>query len=160
MAKDNLVSVQFQAADLEAIKGAFTVLDEKLVPKLIDLNKTERRTLLKMGDKSLPFVEKALEYALTNGNLLPNYVNVAEMKTDLDAVKTLTDLYRSAEKITDMLDDTILLSGSEAFQTALNIYKAVQQAAKSGIEGAEIIFADLKQRFEKSKEKTPETPAV
>jgi len=159
MPKENLVSVQIPTADLEAVRNALTVLEQKLLPHLVDLSKEERRALLKMGDKSLPFVEKALEYAGTNPTLLPAYVDVAEMKVDLDAVKLLTDFYRLTEKITDMLDDTIKLSGSEAFKTALKIYKAVQHATQSGISGAEVIFNDLKQRFEKTKVKAPETPS-
>jgi len=160
MATDNLVSVNIPVEDQDAIKTAFTTLDEKLLPNLIDLTAADRKGLLKMGDKSISFVEKALEYAETNPNLLPGYVDIAGMKIDLNAVKVLTEYLRIAVKLADMLDDTIFLSGNEAFKTGLKIYKAIQQAAKSGIPGAEVIYEDLRQRFEKTREKTGENTAT
>jgi len=153
MAGDNLVSIQIPQEDLDAVKAALTTIEEKLLPHLVDLTKEDRKGLPKMRDKTVPFVEKALEYAETNSQLVPAYLNVPEMRTDFNAVGTLTELYRRVEQLYDTLDDTILLSGSEAYKSALNFYKAVKNAAKAGAHGAEVISNDLKQRFEKSKEK-------
>lgn len=153
MAGNNLVSIKITPEDLDAVKAALTTIEEKLLPHLVDLNKEERKGLPKMRDKTVPFVEKALEYAETNSELVPAYIDVPEMRTDFNAVGTLTELYRRVEKLYDTLDDTILLSGSEAYKAALNFYKAVKNAAKAGAHGAEVISNDLKRRFEKSKEK-------
>jgi len=151
MAKDNLVSIQIPAEDQDAIRAALTVLDEKLQPFLIALTKEEKKGLPKMRDKSIPFVEKAVEYAEGNPSLVPGFLDVNEMKTDFRAVTLLTEFFRLVEKLYQTLDDTILLSGSEAYKAALNFYKTVKQAAKSGIPGAQVIYDDLKQRFERSK---------
>jgi len=150
MAKDNLVSIQISAEDQEAIRAALTVLDEKLQPFLIALTKEEKKGLPKMRDKSLPFVEKAVEYAEGNPSFVPGFLNVSEMKVDFQAVTLLTEYFRLIEKLYQTLNDTILLSGSEAYKGSLHFYKTVQQAAKSGIPGAQVIYDDLKQRFERS----------
>jgi len=157
MAKDNLVSIQIPAEDQDAIRAALTVLDEKLQPFLIALTKDEKKGLPKMRDKSLPFVEKAIEYAEGNPSLVPGFLDVNEMKTDFQAVTLLTEFFRLVEKLYQTLDDTILLSGSEAYKAALNFYKTVQQAAKSGIPGAQVIYDDLKQRFERTPTTTTTT---
>lgn len=75
----------------------------------------------------------------------------------MQAVTTLTELFRRVEKLYDLLDDTILLSSSEVYKATLNFYKALQAAAKASVPRAEVIYLDLKQRFEKTKAKTPET---
>ncbi|MDD5766291.1 MAG: hypothetical protein PHW79_08630 [Candidatus Marinimicrobia bacterium] len=157
MSKDNLISLQIPAADLESGRSGLTAFEEKILPHLVDLLVEERKGLPKMADKTFPFVEKALEYAETNPTLVPSYIDVAEMRIDLQAVTTLTELFRRVEKIYDILDDSILLCGSEAFKAALKFYKAIQTAAKAGVPGAEVIYLDLKQRFEKAKAKSTET---
>lgn len=150
MAKDNLVSIQIPAEDQEAIRAALATLEEKLQPFLIALTKAERKGLPKMRDKTIPFVEKAIEYAESNPGFVPGFLNVTEMRTDYQAVILLTEYFRSIEKLYQTLNDTILLSGSEAYKGALHFYKTVKQAAKAGIPGAQPINDDLKQRFDRS----------
>lgn len=150
MAKSNVISLKMSEEDLTAINGALTTLNEKLLPYLIALTAAEKKGLVKMRDKTTPFVEKAVDYAEGNSSLVPAYVDVAEMRTDFDAVSTLINIYRRVEAYMGPLDDTILLSGSEAYKAALQFYNAVKQAAKAGVPGAQAIYDDLKQRFEKS----------
>jgi len=46
------------------------------------------------------------------------------------------------------LNDTIMLSGSEAYVAALAFYKSVKVAASMNVAGAQPIYEDLKKRFE------------
>ena len=62
-----------------------------------------------MRDKTVPFVDKALEYTEINSELVPGYVNVKKMRMDFNAVGILTELFRRIEKLYDTLDDTLLL---------------------------------------------------
>jgi hypothetical protein len=155
MAKENLVSIQIPAEDQEAIRAALTTLEEKLQPFLIALTTSEKRGIPKMRDKSTPFVEKAIEYAEGNPTLVPGFINVSEMKIDFQAMSLLTEFYRNIEKLYQTLNDTILLCGSEAYKGALQFYKSTQQASKSGIPGAQVIYDDLKQRFDRTKSTAP-----
>ncbi len=46
----------------------------------------------------------------------------------------------------DMVEDSSIAAGSDAFSAALSIYNS----AKSGVSGTDAIVNDLKQQFEKS----------
>lgn len=155
MAKDNLVSIQIPEEDQAAVRAALATLEEKLQPHLIALTTAEKRGLPKMRDKTQPFVEKAIEYADKNPSFVPGFMNVPEVKIDFQAYSLLTEFFRDVEKFYQTLNDTILLCGSEAYKGALQFYKSVRQAAKSGIPGAQVIYDDLKQRFERSKSSAP-----
>ena len=47
----------------------------------------------------------------------------------------------------DRLDDTMTLSGSEAYGAVLTFYNYIKGAAKSNVPGAQTIFDDLSTRF-------------
>ena len=67
---ENRVNGSLTPADREAVMRAIATIREKL-PFLIDLTTEDRRTIVKMGDKSRAFVSKALEVATQNPEFLP-----------------------------------------------------------------------------------------
>lgn len=147
MPENNLISIQISPEDKTAVMDAITTIKSKLDPVLIALKAEERRELPKMSDKTIPFVEKALDYAETNPNFVPPYVKVDELKIDLSAVDDLTDISRPLEQLVHNLDDSIMLSGSEAYIAALAFYNSIKMAAKLDVPGAKVIYEDLKKRF-------------
>lgn len=148
-AGDNVISVQIPAKDLAAAKQKLEELKALLDPHLISLTPHERQMLPKMRDKTLPFVEKAMNYAQSSPNFTPPYLDVEELKIDVQAVEDLTQVYRDVEQLCLNLDDTIMLSGSEAYTAALTYYHSVKQAAKVNVPDAKAIFDDLRKRFGK-----------
>ncbi len=158
MPENNLVSIQISPEDKTVIMDAITTIKSKLDPLLIALNPDERRDLPKMSDKTTPFVEKALDYAETNPNFVPPYVNVGELKTDLTAVDDLKDIVRPLEALVHNLDDSVMLSGSEAYVAALAFYNSIKMASKLDIPGAKVVYEDLKKRFAQESEPVS-TPA-
>lgn len=147
MPQENLVAVQFTADERTVIDSAIKTLQEKLAPKLITLKVDDRRELPKMSDRTTPFVEKALNYAVSNPDFAPKYLNIDDLKIDVEAVKILTQFANALEQIGTALDDTIMLSGSEAYTAALSYYNNVKQAIKNNIVDAKPIYADLSTRF-------------
>ena len=143
----NRISLQLTDAELQAIRSAVGVLQTQLLPHLVDLDSEARRELPKMGDKTVAFVRKAYEYAGSNPALCPPFLDLPEFGVDLNAVDTLLSLLRPLTQVTDMLDDSALLAGSEAYAAALSYYQAVKGAARSGVPGAQSIAEDLSQRF-------------
>jgi len=119
-----------------------------LKPYLIALSKEERKKLPKMGDRTIPFVEKVIEYATAQPEFVPPYMDIPELKNDFNAVTTLNQVYRPLNQIDSNLNDTLLLSGSEAYKAALQFYNYVKQAAKNNVPDAKVIFEELKKRFE------------
>ena len=145
-------------ADVQKVLDALKIVSDTLKPHLQALTPKERQVLPKMGDGTLPFVQKALDYAITNAQFVPGYIDVPELKVDVDAVGTLLNLVRPMSQVTQNLDDTTMLCGSEAYVAALAIYNSVKQAAKMKVPGAQPIYEDLKQRFDKASQNDEEPP--
>jgi hypothetical protein len=134
-------------AEFEEMQQMLAIVSDKLKPHLIALTPAERQQLPKMSDGSIPFVKKSLEYAQTNPALVPPYLDVKELNTDVTAVELLVQIFRPIEQLYFNLNDTITLSGSEAYVTSLAFYHSVKQAAKMNVPNAKAIAEDMKPRF-------------
>ena len=147
MAQKNLISVNIPEADLKDCKAAIAVLKTKLMPYLQTLTPTERQEMPKMGEKSTSFVQKGLEYSLKNPDLVPSFLDLAALQTDVDAVLTLRDLTQDLNPITEALNDSMTLAGSEAYQGVLVFYTNAKNAMKVKAPNAATIYNDLSARF-------------
>ncbi len=146
MAQHNQISATLSPKDMEEIMKALGVIQRKL-PFLINMTFDERRTHLKMGDRSLPFVDKSLDYSQTNEHLVPPFLNVAEFDKDMTLVTQLTQIERPLLSLAEGISDTKLRAGSEAYSAALLFYQAVKLAAQMNIPGVKSIYEDLRARF-------------
>ena len=143
----NRISLDISAEDMQAIQDAVKTLQGKLLPHLVDLGPMERRALPKMGSKTVDFVSKTLSYASSNPEFKPAFVDVDEFTRDLSAVGVLRSLQQPLAQLADMVDDSLVLSGSEAYAAALACYQAIKAAAKMNMPGAATIANDLSERF-------------
>ena len=156
MSDSNRISLTIPAADVEQVKQLFTQINQLLAPHLINLTPDERIQLPKMGDKSIPFVTKGAEYLNIPGTPAPPYVNADELVIDLSAFETLRQIRQIAQPTVDMLDDTMMLCGSEAYTAVLAFYSYLKGAAKMNVPGAKTIYDDLSNRFpHRSSSKAP-----
>lgn len=112
------------------------------------LTPAQPRELAKMSDGTEPFVAKVMDYALTDPQFNPAYMNVAELKKDLGAYSNLKPFVTAASQLEDELSDTAMLAGSEAYTQSLSYYNSVKMAARLNVNGAKAIYEDLKKRFE------------
>jgi hypothetical protein len=124
---ENRIEASLPAADLADVLAAFDTIKAKL-PFLQDLSPEERKAMLKMGDKNLDFVTKALELASQNQDFLPRSFDVAEMKADVDLLLALVPVMTRLQPLYDLIDDTYMLVGSEAYAAALEVYRYAKQA--------------------------------
>jgi hypothetical protein len=147
MAQQDVVSVKIPEAEKQEIRAAIAALKAKLAPHLTVLTVQERSELPKMGDKTVAFVQKSLEYGQKNAHLVPSYLDLEAFQVDTDAVQELRALAQELTPLTDALNDTLTLSGSEAYQGALVFYNSVKAAAKAKAPNAGSIFDDLSARF-------------
>ncbi len=143
----NKIAAIFSEEEKIKINQAIDTLDTILLPKLVNLNAKERQAIPKMGDGSVSFVQKCIIHMEQNPDLIPKYINVSDMKIDVEAVETLFKFQSSLGKSANMLDDSILLSGSEALVYALTFYNYIQGAAKANVPGADVIYKDLRVQF-------------
>jgi len=147
MSNSNQISLAIPPEKVEEAKQFYAQGNAILIPYLLNLTPDESKALPKMGDKSYAFVTKALEYLKVPGTPMPPYTNVEEMEVDLKGYDTIRQILQSVMPAIDMLQDTMALSGSEAYVAALAYYNYIKGAAKAGVPGAQTIFDDLSARF-------------
>jgi hypothetical protein len=139
----------------QQISGILTTLQ----PFVTALTPQERQSLLKMGDKSLTFVEKAHDYAHDNPNLVPGFLDMTAFDVDFADAHGLWSVLTLVKQLQETLEDTVMVAGSEAYHGALAFYHNTQAAAKQDVPGAKAIYEDLKTRFPRGKRKaTGEAP--
>ncbi|MBI9073103.1 MAG: hypothetical protein JEY94_15990 [Melioribacteraceae bacterium] len=147
MPEQNDVSIVIPPEVLTEVQDAVTLIKTKLEPYLVALTPEERKTMAKMSDKTVAFVEKSLNYTEASPEFAPPYMKVDELKIDVKAVDDLNSILKPIEQISSNLDDTVMVCGSEAYISALSYYNSVKVAAKMDIPNAKPIYDDLRQRF-------------
>jgi hypothetical protein len=127
-------------AQIEAAKTA-------LAPYMLALTPQERHAMLKMGDKSLAFVEKAHDYAHDNPALTPSYLDINEFDKDFSDAHGLWRLLTAIRQLEEAVSDTIMTAGSEAYHAALAVYHNAQAAARQDVPGAKAVYETLRVHF-------------
>ena len=151
--QENRIELELTSEEETQITGAIAVLETVLLPKLIVLEKTEKAELLRMGDKSVAFVNKGLEVAKQDTDLLKTFISVDAMDKDVKSIAQLRSLDYRLSRILSAIDDSFALVGHEAYSTSLMIYSLMKNAAKMGHPGAKEKVAELKQRFPRTRSK-------
>jgi hypothetical protein len=146
MSTPNKISVAIPAADMSVMLNAIDTLNSKLT-FLLSLSEADRKELPKMGDKTIAFVTKCLDYAKANPKIVPAYLEVDEFEKDIVAVGELLKVLRPIHQLYQRLDDTVMQAGSEAYQAGLLFYTNLKGATKAGVPGAKTIYQDLAERF-------------
>ncbi|MBI5216452.1 MAG: hypothetical protein HY960_11935 [Ignavibacteriae bacterium] len=151
------ISAELPDADRDAAIDALKSARAKL-PFLINLTAEERGTMLKMGDKSVSFVSKSLDYCKANPNLSPPYLDATELQKDVVLTQQLSPIMQELASLFEAVSDTYMAVGSEAFTSALVFYNSVKAASKSNVTGITSIYDDLKTRFPGRPPKSGPTP--
>lgn len=147
MSQSNRVSAVLTEQDAKDLKNYLALISGILAPIVIGLSEEERMTIPKMGDKTISFGEKAGDYCLTNPEFAPGYLDKEEFKKDLDLLTELSPVLKALNVLCSDVDDTVMLSSSEAFMAALYYYHSVKFAAEKGNVAAKPIYEDLAKRF-------------
>jgi hypothetical protein len=147
----NRISLQMSPDEIAAARGHIAALLEILKPHLIDLDADDRRALPKMGPKTVDFVSRILDSMRANPLLPPEYVDLDELEIDLDAVKLLASFLQPLQQLVDIVEDTMMLAGSEALGAGLACYHGTKMAARMKVHGAGVVFDSLRPHFAKSR---------
>lgn len=157
----NKHSQNIPAEVLEQANQEVSKLLGLLAPYIIPLTPDQRHSMLKIGEKNLSFVEKASELAQMNPALCPSYLNMDDFEIDLVDTLGLRGLLNRIHQLSDAIDDTTMVAGSEAYNAALVFYSAVREAARQNVPGAKAVYEELKKRFPgrgKAREEEESTP--
>jgi hypothetical protein len=155
---ESKVSAKLTPADKEAVIQAINTIKDKL-PFLVDLTTEERKSLPKLGDKSRAFVSKALEIATQNPDFLPRSFDLDEMRRDIELFEALYPILLSLTQLQELVDDTSVAVGSEAYAAGLMVYNYAKASGKGA--GLDSMVDDLGRRFaRKTKKVQPQASSV
>jgi hypothetical protein len=146
MTNNNRLNKILTQAEIDALRGAFNTI-ETILPWLIGLNTSEKVALPKMNDSNKTFTEDAQTGLSINADIFPAYLKADEMGKDVTLFNQLEEFVQRSGKLSEKLSDTQTLAGSEAYITALAVYRLAESAAIAGIPGADTLYKQLKQRF-------------
>lgn len=142
----NRLNTTMSEADITTVKKYFNSM-YSLMPFLIGLTTDERITLPKINEGNKVFVADSINALVNNAPMLPAYLNVADIKTDLTLYEQLDELEGIALQLVEKIQDTRMLCGSEAYASSLTAYRLFEAAASAGLPGADSVYNALKQRF-------------
>lgn len=150
----NRIDAALSAADKDHILQLIQDIKAKM-PFLVDLSPDEIGSLSKMGDRGLPFVRDAITAAEHDDNFLPRSFDVAAMRRDVDLLETLPPIIAAIAQLKELLNDTYLIAGSDAFAAALEVYAAARRNGTG--EALSESLRNMGRRFErKNKTKPPD----
>lgn len=147
MSTKNQISVEIPASVITEVTQKLQDCKTLLAPYLQALTVEDRKSLFKMGDKTVATVQKVKSYLETNAEFAPNYMDKTEFLKDEAVVTALTPIGNLATQLATDVQDTITLAGSEALVAALLYYGTTKEASDKGVATAKPIYDDLSQRF-------------
>ena len=120
---------------------------------LVNLTPKQRKTLFKMGAKSVGYVQLALQIAKNNPGIFPVGFNVAEFEKDVILSSDLLDIESVLKPLSESISDTLMAVGTETIKQANQVYALVKVAAKSD-SNMDTLRKELAERYKGQGKKT------
>jgi len=143
----DLVSAQFSEEDEKEVMELIFKLKAKF-PFVIKLSAEQRKRLPKLDDGRIPFAEKGVSFGEQQPLVVPPYTNLNELKKDLAFVKATRRVGAELLSFTEMVTDTRMAAGSDAYQASLSIYNSAKSASKQGVPGTQTIVDEMGKLFD------------
>lgn len=140
--------------EMKKLKKAIEEISKSL-PFLIALTTDEKKSLVKLGSKSIDFVKDCNNVAQNYPQILPSGFDAGELAKDSKLFEQLSELRLLLNTLNEKLNDTTTAVGNEAMKASLTVYEYVKTAAKSQA-GLKTVSEQLQQRF-KGQGKTKKT---
>jgi hypothetical protein len=153
------ISYQMTAEQFERIVQAITNLDAELEFS-VGFGKEEHKKYQKMGDKTVAFITKMMEYSTDHPDLVPPYSDINEFKTDYDLASKLRLILEKIDPVVTKINDSYLSVGDDVFSAARKFYGYVKAAAVAGAPGLAPIASELGKRYTRSKASSNTVPPV
>ena len=110
---------------------------------LLPLTPEERKTVLKLSEGQVAFVDKVMEYALTNPTMLPPGFDLEEAQRDLAALHDLLEILRPLTRLVYDLESTAMLTGGDVFGAALLVMAQTKLNVRNGLVGAQAAYNEM-----------------
>ena len=140
----NRVSSSLSVTDQHEVMDLIAQINQKL-SFLIDVGPEERRSMAKLGDRNRAFTRKALEIATQTPDFLPRSFDMTEMRRDLELFEALQPMLLALTRLRELVDDTAVAAGDEAYRAALEIYRYAK--ANGSVAGLDDLIDEMGRRF-------------
>lgn len=155
---NNRVNAVMNSDQLANVKTLFAAIQAQL-PFLVGLTPAERMGLPKINVNNKTFTEDAAIALRNSPQLFPAFLSIDMMQNDLDLFHQLEELSAICRQLSERIEDTRILAGSEAYTTALSVYRIAEAASIAGMPGSKAVHQHLKERFNyRPGSATPPTP--
>jgi len=121
----NLISTTISQNKIDEITAAIERINDQL-PSLITLTKEEFSSMPKVSYQNIDFIHEVLEFADTYPEMVPEHINVQEIRKDLELIESISAILKPMKRLVKKLEDSALLAGSEAYVPSLAIYNSVK----------------------------------
>ncbi len=153
MALTNLNNLHLSAEEKKKIEDLVSQLEETLAPKIINLSAEDRQRYGSISEQNKLFVNKVYDYARTQPSLKSPDVEWEEFFADIESRNFTEMLMARLEKLTIGVRNAKTLHDYDNFQASLNDYAYTTYKAGTSAKGYEKKLIDLKQFFQRSKNK-------
>lgn len=147
MSQDNRIDIDIPDELDQQIHAHIDGLYSGLLVLLKTASTEQRKELFKLGEKNAPFLNKSVEYANQHADLVPVFLSLALLNRSVSSNARLAGYQRRLRPLMTALDDSVMLTGSDALQGAMMFYHNVKLLAANGVAKAKAIYDDLAVRF-------------
>lgn len=131
---------------------------EALLPFLLNLTAEEKSSLPKMSTIRDGMDETFSQEMAAHGDLVPSFVDMAEVGTDRSLRTDLRDILQRVAALCEAVEDTMTAAGSDTYLAYLSFYNNVKQAAKRNVPGANTVLDNLRRFFPRGGAQPPTPP--
>jgi hypothetical protein len=142
----NIISLNLTNEDLAAIDAAIATLKGAFAA-FVTLQPDDRRSLMKMGDKSEAFCRQTLSLLAANPQMVPPNLGLEEAQADLTALDQIRPRIQQLRQLVERADDTEMALGSDVIGVALEGYALLKVSGKG--EGLKHARRELSARWAK-----------
>jgi len=144
----NVISKEINPKSINEIIDLIKAIRAKM-PYLNDIDSSSRLLLPKLKEEQVPFVSKCLGHAKNVPAIAPNYIDINEFEKALNSFNELQAVLNALKSLTELVENTIAVSGSDAYVAAISIFNSVKrQANNDTIPQINSIHFDLSRAFE------------
>ncbi len=135
-------------ANMTTIKYSVSQIRSAL-PFLISKTEKQLEASVKLDEKSIGFIAKALEYAINNPHLSAETLNMSEWKIKFLLLSRLWEILQLLAPLQQKIEDTFMVVDNDALQNAICFFDSVQIAFAKDVPGAKTVYKDLNKSFTK-----------
>ncbi|MFN8888548.1 MAG: hypothetical protein ACK5WF_13895, partial [Cyclobacteriaceae bacterium] len=103
---ENTISIEIPADVVKAVATKFTEIETLIKPYTVRVSDADKGSLLKIGDKTIPFVDKVQGYTVSAPEFTPPYLDVKEFNRDKTALNSLDKMAQPGQQVISMISDT------------------------------------------------------